>query len=377
MGFGFGEFFGGHNDDIEKKLTAEQEGLKKIEAGPEQKGEVVKEMEYVKLDERLSESQALIYQDYAARIEGKKFSEQAGKNSYKEAQQLVDILKSNNFDWLNIDWNNVDFDDAVKIESVEKRIDAALREIIKREDPKAKTQLGQWLESTRGMILPFAMATALMIGKADNLSAFDNSKLSPEIVPVETVRETGLHGEHIFNEDTNTNIKEDSERFAPILQRWLSEHPEFVSIELEKVGYGYINGDYTGLTGMKISAQDAQADVMISAKTNDGRLIRTEGSAKRIVNHEKRDPFRIFDEVFEVVEIILNHLPGKGHIEFHAYELDNPAGNRRIKKMAIEQAMKKAIEKYSEKKKVERTTWGDTGTEDAADKSVSEESQQK
>lgn len=55
-------------------------------------------LENYQADERLSEKEAVIYQDYAAKKDGIKFSEQASNEAYEEAQKMIDDLRKNESD---------------------------------------------------------------------------------------------------------------------------------------------------------------------------------------------------------------------------------------------------------------------------------------
>ena len=55
-------------------------------------------LEKYRPDKRLSEKEAIIYQDYATKKDGIKFSEQASDEAYAEAQEVIDDLRKNESD---------------------------------------------------------------------------------------------------------------------------------------------------------------------------------------------------------------------------------------------------------------------------------------
>lgn len=73
-------------------------------------------------DERLTEEEALLYQELATKGSSTRFSEQASPESYEIAKQLIDKLKGNGFDFLALDWDHIDLLDPISIQNTEERL---------------------------------------------------------------------------------------------------------------------------------------------------------------------------------------------------------------------------------------------------------------
>jgi hypothetical protein len=82
-------------------------------------------------DEPLSLEQALLFQEYATKLENIEFSIKASDESYEEAKKLLDKLKDSGFSWLNIDWDKIDLNNIGEIKDIEKRLSDTAKEIIK------------------------------------------------------------------------------------------------------------------------------------------------------------------------------------------------------------------------------------------------------
>lgn len=79
---------------------------------------------------RLSQEEALLYQEYATKIANKEFNEQSDEGSYQEAEELIDKLKDEKFDFLGIDWDKVKVGDINKISEAEQRLDFVIRQLV-------------------------------------------------------------------------------------------------------------------------------------------------------------------------------------------------------------------------------------------------------
>ncbi|MCX6761743.1 MAG: hypothetical protein NTY33_02760 [Candidatus Moranbacteria bacterium] len=111
---------------------------------------------------KLSEEQALLYQEYATKLEGKEFSEKSSNEAYEEADMLLKKLQDSQFDWLGIDWDKVDFKDSSQIRDMEKRLDAAVRSLAQNEKDNDGI-LRKIANSSKGAILPFALSVMLLM----------------------------------------------------------------------------------------------------------------------------------------------------------------------------------------------------------------------
>lgn len=129
------------------------------------------EKEQSPVEERLTKEQALLYQEYATKSEGKKLSERAGKGAYEEAEQLLAKLKDKKFDFLGIDWDKIDFDNMEQVSDVQERLDVAARAILETqpEDEEAgeKGLMSKLGEMKKFIILPLALSIGIISGCSD------------------------------------------------------------------------------------------------------------------------------------------------------------------------------------------------------------------
>jgi hypothetical protein len=117
-------------------------------------------------DERLSKEEALLYQEYATKLENKEFSEQASGEAYEEAEQLLEKLKDSNFDWLGIDWDKVDLKNSNELRDVEKRLDAAVKSLSEAEKEDGGI-LRRIVSNSKGVVIPLALSIALLLNVKD------------------------------------------------------------------------------------------------------------------------------------------------------------------------------------------------------------------
>ena len=119
-------------------------------------------------DERLSNDEALLYQEYATKIEGREFSEQADKESYKEAENLIEKLRGSGLDWVGIEWDKIDLKDIRQIRGTQERLDTVARLVLEsRAKDGTKEENQKWKEvvsKTRGVLLPFVAAMGILMG---------------------------------------------------------------------------------------------------------------------------------------------------------------------------------------------------------------------
>ncbi len=95
-------------------------------------------------EEKLTKEEAWLYQSYASSLEGIGFSEQASRDTYKEAEQFLQELKEKRINWLGIDWGKLDFNNISQTQGAKKRIGQALEEIKKStKDKKARNLLDE------------------------------------------------------------------------------------------------------------------------------------------------------------------------------------------------------------------------------------------
>jgi hypothetical protein len=116
----------------------------------------------------LSEKEALLYQDYATKIEGSEFSDRAGENTYEEADRLIERLKNKKFDFLNIDWDKFDLKNATQFSNLQDRLDAAVRMIATTEKGK---NLSEVINKYGKVIIPFFLAARLILGLSGEAGA--------------------------------------------------------------------------------------------------------------------------------------------------------------------------------------------------------------
>lgn len=255
-----------------EKLTSE------VSLGsPEQKGEMAKKKELAEADPRLSESQALLYQEYASKLEGKGFSDQAGEAAYAEAQQLINRLKDGNFAWLGIDWDKLALEKAVGLDEAESRMDQAVRllaEASGHEDIKRK------ISNFGRTKLPFALAAMILLsgcfGK-DQPGAEIQEKVKDEAVSAQMAEEAQLAAKYDFA----PGIFEISGRRAGEMMRdWLKNNPELVA----KMNGLYVDSAKTTqvvkekLKNSKIVEVSGQVVIVIIGK--DNKAFKVEGSSK-------------------------------------------------------------------------------------------------
>lgn len=128
-------------------------------------------------NELLSEEEANVYQDYATKLDGKKFSEQSSVETYKEAEKLIEKLRDSQFDWLGIDWNKIDFNDIKQIQDLEIRLDEAARSVIESQiEPKSEQEKGIVNALHRFMDkhpIPFVLSVAIIA----TFSAYQQSRI--------------------------------------------------------------------------------------------------------------------------------------------------------------------------------------------------------
>lgn len=119
-------------------------------------------------DEHLSSEEALLYQEYATKIEGREFSEQADEQAYKEAENLIEKLKGGGLDWVGIEWDKIDLKDIHQIREAQERLDTAARLVLEsRAKDGTKEENQKWksvLNATKGVLLPFVAAMGILAG---------------------------------------------------------------------------------------------------------------------------------------------------------------------------------------------------------------------
>jgi hypothetical protein len=117
---------------------------------------------------RTTEEEALMMQDYASAKKGEAFSEKQSEQDYLEAEKLVEMLKDKKFDWLNIDWGKIDLKSTKDYYNLEKRLNAAVQEILKSQEKSTA-----W-SKLQGIYMPLVLCAALLISGC-------TGKIGPEI----------------------------------------------------------------------------------------------------------------------------------------------------------------------------------------------------
>ena len=140
-------------DSKDESSGFEAKVARNLESGPEQG------MERQPQDERLPEEEALLYQEYATKKGGVGWEVRADEASYAEAEQLIQQLRNQRFNFLGIRWDQVDLNNVVAREDVTERLRAAVVELAQKQGrpiPKVGTS-GQ-----KGSVLLAALCAALI-----------------------------------------------------------------------------------------------------------------------------------------------------------------------------------------------------------------------
>ena len=140
--------------------------------------EVLKNKTEKKPEELLTKEQALLYQDYATKLDGKDFPDKASEKSYIEADELIRKLKSKDFNWLNIDWQKIDLKDVAELELFEDRLDMAAKQILEAQSGKNRS-VSEFLKEHRNIILPLAISAAVVLTSDSVVRAEVLTKLKP------------------------------------------------------------------------------------------------------------------------------------------------------------------------------------------------------
>jgi len=179
-------------------------------------------------DERLSSEEALLYQEYATKVAGKKFNEQADNTAYQEAEEVIKKLNDAKFDWLGIDWGKIDTKDIDKISETEQRIDFIVRQLVSNGEDHNGMLADLVNKFKHGCIPIMAALAVLSVGEfptdamAESAMVYKQERMREggiKIV-VDEVREpkgSGSRGTHYF--EMYVNVKSS-------VQKWLSENPD-------------------------------------------------------------------------------------------------------------------------------------------------------
>lgn len=148
-------------------------------------------------DGKLSEHEAMLYQDYASSLSGKSFSEKVDDKSYQEAEIFLEKLKGRQIDGLNIRWDKLDLRDISQYKEVEERLDEAVRCVIRSTKDR---NLITFLEKYKGIILPIALSVAILVNADNKISA-------GEIVKLYQMGEKITFNERVFNLPSYITVK--------------------------------------------------------------------------------------------------------------------------------------------------------------------------
>lgn len=300
-------------------------------------------------DKRFSQEEALVYQDYATKKEGAAFSEKAGESSYEEAEKLIEYLRSKNFDWIGIDWDKVDFRNAQERATVEKRLDAALRELIGIEDPDGKSGISSYLRSMKGVILPFVLAASLIAGKTaesawPSIPANMRSKTTEKAQTLKSggsetnpLRDANIEFKHDTRAGRVSPETPESYRFYSMIMEWKSAHPEVKNITIDSVTSQSVPGrSYKGLGGMEITHENLFGKAEIRIETMNGKTLECRGQSLK--TFAPYGSITGIDEVFEFMERGIDKITGTKP-EFHTYA-SNTFARLRVEKEAIQDALR-------------------------------------
>jgi len=134
-------------------------------------------------EKKLTLEESLVYQDYASKKEGVSFSEKASGESYREAQIFLDIIRRSKVDLAGVDLPKIDFGNIEQIREVEKRLDSAVREIYQAKKENEDSKIQQFLEKTKGIILPLVFSSFILSSgmvKESQASSFNSEAVSAE-----------------------------------------------------------------------------------------------------------------------------------------------------------------------------------------------------
>lgn len=203
------------------------------------------------VEDKLTKEQALLYQEYATKSEGKKFSERAGKEAYKEAEELLAKLKDKKFDFLGIDWGKIDFDNMEQVSDIQERLDVAARAILETqsedEETGGKGRMSKLGEMKKFIILPLALSIGIISGCLDPKA----EELEKARIKKETEQQTALKSqmEDLAKKGINFKIdaydKDSRANFKQLIAEWAHDNINEEALKkIELISVDSTNHDY-------------------------------------------------------------------------------------------------------------------------------------
>lgn len=147
----------------------------------------------------LTEKEALLYQEYASQKEGKQFSEQADKQTYQEAERLIDEIRATGIDLDKISLGSIDLSNVASIEDANQRLAGAINRIAERTNNKTITgALRETLGKRYGSSI--AACTAMLVLLSSTLKKSDAAEIQQILAPKPNAEMSAREERH-FNFD--------------------------------------------------------------------------------------------------------------------------------------------------------------------------------
>jgi hypothetical protein len=283
------------------------------------------------IDKRLNKNEALLYQDYATNLEGKKFSEKAEASSYEEAEMLLDKLKNKNFDWLKIDWGKFDLKNIDQYQELEERLDEAAKMVVGKE----KSAIGKAMARLEGMVLPIAVSIGILLA-SPNFVESKTKEVSKDTKKIEEVENAenviSMRGDISINKKRVENWKAEME----------SEGIEFRSIIIE--GGVKMEKSKTPLYNTEHSDWVGRVTAIITLK--DGTVYKLNGEGRP-------NDSTLGDPILEGVHVLSNYVD-KASKKMFGKEFRLPEISNLRERTALYRALNKALNSFEPKSNFQR-----------------------
>lgn len=240
-------------------------------------------------DEKLSENEALLYQDYATKKEGVGFSEKADAESYAEADALITKIREAHLDWLDIDWDDLQIQKIEKIEEAEKRLDFVIRHLVAQGKDDSEGTLAKLSNRFSATVIPLMTAMTILSGSVfpqEALAESVNVYKREQIVPSNSVNVKVKWLEHENQKINVGNSFEVKINVATSIQKWLEEGGDIAkkvdSISINTVDEADTRGDVHVHHQIRNGAEvlsDAFTHPEVTVVMKDGRQFVLRGGA--------------------------------------------------------------------------------------------------